>query len=153
MRTLLGQYYLDFFWLKFAEAREKLLLALELAQRMQDHQTEAMCHFYAAVAALIAGNTAALKRSATSCLETAQKVRDKRRHSIGYRVAAVVYTTEGGWLDARESSLRGLELSPYDPVALVGESTRSIALASLMKAGGTWIGCWRLGQSLGRTRY
>ncbi len=120
MRTLLGQYYLDFFWLKFEEAREKLLLALELAQRMQDHQTEAMCHFYAAVAALIAGNTAALKRSATSCLETAQKVRDKRRHSIGYRVAAVVYTTEGRWLDARESSLRGLELSPYDPVALVG---------------------------------
>ena len=119
MRALGGHIYLDIFWLHLDEAWSKILLAIELAQKLNDPRAETLFQTYAAAVSRDLGDLAEFMRRVKASVAAAQKVRDPHRQALGFVVASAGYAAKGEWQDARESSDRTLALSPHDPLALL----------------------------------
>ena len=114
MRALEGQLYLDVFWLKLEEARGKVLAAIDLARRLSDSRAEALYQYYATGLFAALGDWAESKRRRMASLAAAQKVRDRRRQTIGHIAVVHGNRWEGDWGSAREHTDHVLALSPHE---------------------------------------
>ena len=87
------------------------LHAIELAQQANDLDAEALAHVYVAFGYIHLGDSTRSQRYAGSGVEAAE--RSRHRQSLGNALLshAILAAARGDWNEARDSSVRGLELA------------------------------------------
>ena len=87
------------------------LQAIELAQQANDLDAEALAHVYVAFGYVHLGDPTESQRYADSGLEVAEKSRHRQSLGNALLVHGILAAARGDWNEARDSSVRGLELA------------------------------------------
>ena len=115
MRTLASAGTVDYGHLRYRESLEKLLRAIELAQRLDDPLTEVDARFFVVVNLIYLGDSEEAWQHAQAGLSAAERLKDHYSLASALIVNGLLLYATGDWQAARDITHRGLALSPMDP--------------------------------------
>ncbi|MFQ6029009.1 MAG: tetratricopeptide repeat protein, partial [Dehalococcoidia bacterium] len=115
MWTLANSAQVALYDLRFQEALEKGLRAIELAQKANDPRAEVFARFYASAVLRRIGDLPGWRQQTSAMVAPAERLRD-RYWLIGvYESQGHLLRIEGQWQAARDVYDRGLAVSPREP--------------------------------------
>ena len=122
MRTLAYSATVDMHQTRWSDGLDKSLQAIEYAERFEDPVIEVRARWDAAVALTSVGNLDGARRQARECLARAERLRDRFWLASAFWVNAAAAILGGDWRSARDFSVRGLEVLPWDARLLYGRA-------------------------------
>ena len=120
LRTLANAANVDYFHLRFQEALEKSLRAIELARRADDPRAEVSAHYIAAMAMGTMGELEEARHHGASMLAGAERLRDRFWLTTAFWRNGLTSHRQGNLQAALDFNDRGLAVAPHD-VRLLGE--------------------------------
>ncbi|MFQ6029889.1 MAG: hypothetical protein ACE5Q6_20630, partial [Dehalococcoidia bacterium] len=115
MLTLSNATSVDVFNFNLNEALKKGRRAIELARRIDDPLAEVVAHYFTAWTQLAAGNPGGVRMHLGPLDALADRLRDRSWLSNAPLTISHLSQLEGDWQAARDSSDRGLAVSPMEP--------------------------------------
>jgi tetratricopeptide (TPR) repeat protein len=118
LRTLAASANVDLFHLRLQGTLEKARQIIELADSTGNDQAAWSGHLDSARALDYIGELESVKQHASAALELAEKLHDRYRLALAFRVITNVYYRQGDWQRARDLSDSALGVAPQDVTLL-----------------------------------
>ena len=115
MRTLAAAADVVGWQLRFKEALELSLKAIELSNYVEDLYAEALARTWANVCLTATGEPKRARPHGEACLSVAEKLRDNYRLGVALWSRQLPDSYSGNWNEAREYGIRGILESPREP--------------------------------------
>lgn len=114
MRILAYGSMVDFWHLQWQGTVAKGLRVVELARQAEDQLSEVSARFWAGVALLGIGDSERAQPHAAEMLSAAVRLRDRYQQATAHWFNEMASIYKGDWQAAKDSSERGLSVSPSD---------------------------------------
>jgi tetratricopeptide (TPR) repeat protein len=118
MRTLAAATEVEFYHLRYPEALENSLRAIELARRFDNPHTEVAAHLPAARILDCTGDLAGARVQATAMLQAAERLHDRSWLAQALWINGTLCYREGDWQGAHNFFDQGLAVTPQQPQLL-----------------------------------
>ena len=119
MRTLAAATVVNFMQIRWQEAVEKGLQAIELSRRVDDPSAESTARYWTSVTLATKGEVEGARLHSTANQTLAERLRDRVSVAHAFWPSEIVSYLEGDWRAAREFSDKGLAVLPMDPRLLM----------------------------------
>ena len=138
MSTLANAAHVDGLHLRWADALDNSLRAIQLARRISDPQAEVRARFWASMTTIgLGSNIEGARVHAADGLATAERLRDPSRLARALWAGGTISMLEGDWKVSHAYYVRAMAVSPPDPWVLGSQALQSYQVGEFLEGDAT----------------